>query len=183
MKIHHKRVHGESIAKVESECNNCSSTFEYYESDGRKGEYCSDCVGQWDNGHSADMIESECPQCGRVKEFKPFQYRQRKTDYCRSCWDRTGENNPNWKGGNINYYGEDWKEIREQVRQRDGNICQVCGATEEDFGVKPHVHHIEPVRSFEKANDAHTMSNLIQLCPVCHGKAEGDKIDLKNVKD
>lgn len=42
MKIHHKLAHGESIAKLTSECNVCGAEFQYYES-ARTGALCDEC--------------------------------------------------------------------------------------------------------------------------------------------
>lgn len=93
----------------------------------------------------------------------------------------TGEENPNWKGGHIGYYGDEWSASRREVRERDENVCQICSIDEEDLGFKPHVHHIKPVRSFDNPNNAHTMKNMIQLCPVCHNKAEHGKVKVPEV--
>lgn len=86
-----------------------------------------------------------------------------------------GQNNPMWKeetAGPI-HYGRGWHEQkRETIRERDDRRCQGCGEPEENLPVRLNVHHIRPARSFtdpEKRNDG---SNLISLCPFCHGKAE-----------
>jgi hypothetical protein len=52
-----------------------------------------------------------------------------------------------------------WRDIRTEVLQRDGRICQVCG--KEHSG---QVHHVIP-RSQGGTND---LSNLITLCGRCH---------------
>ena len=53
----------------------------------------------------------------------------------------------------------DWREIRQEVLQRDDRKCQVCG--KEHSG---QVHHVIP-RSQGGTND---LSNLITLCGRCH---------------
>ncbi|MBP7118587.1 HNH endonuclease [Candidatus Woesebacteria bacterium] len=61
-------------------------------------------------------------------------------------------------------YGQGWKKIRQQVRERD-NVCQVCK-------IKPQtelqVHHLIPFRMGGK----NTMENLVGLCRSCHSKIE-----------
>jgi len=69
-----------------------------------------------------------------------------------------------------NDYGPGWDEIRMRVLNRDGQRCQVCGASGEH---KPlHVHHIQPFRSFPDRETANQLQNLITLCPICHKLAE-----------
>lgn len=89
-----------------------------------------------------------------------------------------GEDSPLWTGGYEQYYGKTWSRMRDRVRNRDDNVCQLCGIGEEENGRKPDVHHIEPVRLFEDPNDAHFMENMIQLCRSCHKKVEFGVISL-----
>jgi len=70
----------------------------------------------------------------------------------------------NWQG--FDSYGEDWSEIREQVRQRDGNRCRICN---ESGPVE--VHHLRKHQPGQK----HDPSKLITLCPDCHRKARNPK--------
>ena len=81
------------------------------------------------------------------------------------------------------YYGPNWiSQKRPQIQSRDNNSCRVCkthSTNIDEYSV--HVHHIKPAREFgahdpdvdtdyEKMNDP---SNLICLCPSCHGQLEG----------
>lgn len=77
---------------------------------------------------------------------------------------RTGDKNPNWRGGGSYWRGKGWRRICKVVRDRDNHTCQDCGAAE--IKCKHHVHHISPWR------DTHDNSlvNLVTLCPRCHGK-------------
>jgi len=74
----------------------------------------------------------------------------------------SGENAPNWRGGlSLEPYGPGWIEtLREQIRERDGRICQFCDAREDKE--KLHIHHID----YSKTN--HAPGNLIALCRACH---------------
>lgn len=90
----------------------------------------------------------------------------------RSPGVREGEDNPRWLGGHPEYYGSQWPEKREEIRDRDGDVCQRCGDTMAELGIAPDVHHIIPVREFDDPNDAHTKENMIQLCKSCHRYVE-----------
>jgi len=58
-------------------------------------------------------------------------------------------------------YPENWKELSESVKHRDGHKCSDCGAS----GVELHVHHVIPL-SKGGTND---LDNLTTLCRQCHG--------------
>jgi DEAD/DEAH box helicase domain-containing protein len=67
-------------------------------------------------------------------------------------------------------YGSNWNKIREIVRARDGYRCQVCGAPES--GRAHDVHHKTPFRTFESAEQANRLENLVTLCHACHRQVE-----------
>ena len=69
-----------------------------------------------------------------------------------------------------NDYGPDWDEVRQKVLNRDGERCQVCGATGTHQPL--HVHHIQPFRNFTSREAANQLQNLVTLCPTCHRLAE-----------
>lgn len=76
-----------------------------------------------------------------------------------------GENGPNWRGGITSLpYGPEWTPwLRDEIRQRDGNRCSICGKPREE--VLLDIHHID----FDKNNN--DPSNLITLCKKHHGRA------------
>ena len=74
-----------------------------------------------------------------------------------------------WNAGQ-NDYGPDWDSIRKKVLLRDGERCQVCGAS--SLNQHLHVHHIQPFRSYASREVANQLQNLITLCPSCHRLAE-----------
>lgn len=82
--------------------------------------------------------------------------------------DRSGPKNPRWRGGWREDYGHNWKQQKYRARERDDYTCQRCGATREDIGGPPDVHHIVPARTFEDYREANRLGNLISLCPRCH---------------
>ncbi len=59
-------------------------------------------------------------------------------------------------------YSEDWTEIREEIRQRDGQRCTLCGSQD-----RVEIHHIRK----HKRNNEHNPAKLIALCASCHRKA------------
>ena len=60
-------------------------------------------------------------------------------------------------------------DLKEHIRSRDGHICQVCSKTQEENGKALGVHHIDQVKENLQT------SNLISLCPSCHGYTGRDK--------
>jgi len=82
----------------------------------------------------------------------------------------SGENSPVWKGGQLYYYGPNWRQQRRNARYRDKYTCQHCGLTEVQLGKQLDVHHIVPFRKFgpKKYRQANRLRNLISLCPACH---------------
>ena len=73
---------------------------------------------------------------------------------------------PNWQGG-LSYepYSPTFREsLKEEIRKRDGYLCQECFRTQDENGEKLSVHHID----YDKKNCAR--ENLISLCGKCHLK-------------
>jgi transposase len=91
----------------------------------------------------------------------------------RDPMERIKELAPNWKGGYASDYGSNWKRMRNKARKRDNNTCQYCGYEREDGEKHLDVHHIIPLKKFDKPEKANTLNNLITLCRSCHNKWEG----------
>ncbi len=78
------------------------------------------------------------------------------------------EKHPRWRGGiSFEPYGIEFNnQLREEIRERDGHVCQFCGRTSKqnmkDFGCMLHIHHID----YDKNKTI--KSNLITLCKSCH---------------
>lgn len=81
---------------------------------------------------------------------------------------RKGEKNANWRGGIafLPYCPKFNRELKEQVRERDNRICQLCGIKEN--GTKLRVHHVH----YDKPN---CDPDLISLCHSCHAKTNGNR--------
>ena len=71
------------------------------------------------------------------------------------------ENHHAWQGGISNgEYGIEFsKELKENVKTKYKNTCQLCKSTNVDLDI----HHID----YNKTNN--TKNNLIPLCKACHG--------------
>lgn len=82
-----------------------------------------------------------------------------------------GENHPAYKTGeHVNNYGGNWEEQAAKCRSRDGHECVVCGKTQPDR--KLDVHHLVPFRSFDSAEEANRLDNLVSTCRSCHRRVE-----------
>lgn len=79
----------------------------------------------------------------------------------------SGPRNGNWRGGQALSYGPGWREIKEQVRARDG-VCRNCGKAPKQNGRALDVHHLRPYR-FSGDNSP---ENLVALCRSCHMQAD-----------
>jgi 5-methylcytosine-specific restriction endonuclease McrA len=194
MRQHHTRTHGESIAKVELECDGCGQSITRWKSqlDRAEKRYCSsECYhANYDqptgkDAHTWNRKEVECDYCGKPVTRRLSRVKRSENLYCsRECADNdhsdrmSGESNPRWLGGVVDYYGPNWKEQRKKTLDRDNYTCQYCGATRSD-GILS-VHHIQKLRYFKQQYDtpkwwkrANKLSNLVTLCRVCHGQWEG----------
>lgn len=170
--------------KETATCKLCDSAFEYYPSD-KRGVYCADCVDAADGllpenpSEKGERISVECRACSASLEVRPRLLEERTQGvFCsRNChgeWlseNVVGPDHHQWEGGEIDY-GQTWWNIRRQALERDGFECQHCGADRDEIGRNPDVHHVQPVRSFDDPEDAHTMENVITLCRSCHRLAE-----------
>ncbi len=76
------------------------------------------------------------------------------------------ETHSNWQGGkSFEPYPTKWtKMLKESIRERDGQVCQICGNPEPIPGRKLCVHHID----YDKANL--DPDNLISLCAKHHSE-------------
>jgi 5-methylcytosine-specific restriction endonuclease McrA len=182
---------------IEVECANCDEVFLRAPSSIREGrQYCSrDCVKV---GHSKYLtgednplwsrIEVKCNYCGQTLYRQPNHVKKVKNSYCDAqCRGQyvaencTGEDNWNWEGGEVDYYGKNWLRKRREARERDDYCCQYCGMTDkehlEERGTELQVHHIRPIRKFSTKTNANSLENLVTLCWKCHNKWEGIELN------
>jgi len=148
-----------------------------------KGEhnFCNrKCSRAWQGANGivgqSRLITLNCSICGHEFQRQPNQIEKVKNSYCsRDCFYKAhrvsmgGEQNPAWRGGYEPYYGPNWDRQVSLARERDQYRCQRCGIQEQDIHCAMHVHHITPLRDFQRdfrrAND---LVNLVCLCPSCH---------------
>ena len=93
------------------------------------------------------------------------------TEVQKRAISRPGDKNPRWLGG-ISFlpYPSTWtRELKERIRLRDGNRCQLCGVHQDDRVRRLTVHHID----YDKDNVTDT--NLITLCGSCNVKANSNR--------
>lgn len=185
---------GDSGAKEKTSCNECGTEFEYYPSD-KEGQYCSECqkerpwasrdsnirrIQNWDSpAHIGNSQVIECDWCESSIERQLSMINDHNfcCKKCQSKWlseEFTGEGHPNWEE---NYptnksYGKVWRRVRSEALERDDYTCQKCGVDREELDKNPDVHHIQPIRTFENEQEAHTLDNVVSLCPSCHQEEE-----------
>ncbi len=76
-----------------------------------------------------------------------------------------GSGHYRWKGGTAkDIYPDSFYEIRDFIRNRDRNVCQICGKDVSKNSRSGHVHHID---GNKKNSD---QDNLILLCRSCHSR-------------
>lgn len=108
--------------------------------------------------HKRKISESE------MGEKNPFYNKQHSEETLKKI---SGENSVHWKGGiSEQLYSKRFnRKLKNQIRIRDNNICQLCGKTkEENYNRKLSVHHI----NYNKEDLS--VTNLITLCVSCNTK-------------
>lgn len=173
--------------KATAECQTCGDRFEVDAHRADSARYCSlDCYGESERTVDVEDTTVVCEQCGESFEVIPCRVDSaRFCSYdCKGKWrseNVAGENHPCWKGGYEPYYGPNWGRQRRRARHRDQHRCQGCGMTEaehiREYGRKPPVHHLTPIRTFWADGDldheaANRLDNLITLCDGCHQEWE-----------
>ena len=195
VKIHHNKIHGESIAGVEVDCDWCGDKLvrKPYRLEKFDNQFCDkNCKAEYMDEHTegengprwkGGKVDRECEICGETFRTRPT----RDTRFCsRKCHgkftskNQSGEDHPNWNGGKTNYYGPNWKKQRRKARKRDQYCCQVCGRDERDLGRIPSCHHITKLRYFQEKYDepewyqrGNRLDNLMLLCEQHHKEWEG----------
>jgi len=128
--------------------------------------------GNWKGG----PVELVCQWCG--KKFFTGQSRKNIAKYCSVSCSGKGyagknvkEKNGNWKGGvmNLPYSIEFRSSLKNFIRTRDHNTCQLCRKTKVEEGKNLAVHHI----NYDKEDSFEL--NLISLCSSCNGKVNNNK--------
>jgi hypothetical protein len=139
-----------------TDCEWCGEEFE--EQTGNPNRFCS----------------AECRQSAQSVEFSTDEWH---------LSGATGESHPTYTGYD-DYYGSNWVEQRRKALERDGGECAVCGIGREEHqqehGCDLHVHHVEPLATYDSPEDANELPNLITLCRPHHAQYEGIPLEVTN---
>lgn len=142
-------------------------------------------TGEQNPSWNGGKVEVNCSTCGCVLQRKANNVESSERHFCNSeCqgeWlseNNCGKNNPRWSGGGEDY-GPGWNDRkRRSVRKRDDFRCQDpnCEVDQSDhlerYDRRLHVHHIQPISSFEDKREGNQPDNLITLCLDCHNNWE-----------
>lgn len=152
----------------------------------RKRFFCdNDCQGKLleetgetrgpNNGRWKGKEIVACAYCGEQMEVYPARLSEKENhlcdNECRGKWQSkylSGENHPLWEEKAPDSYTGSWRRMRDRIRSRDGNTCQLCGKQRRELSRSPDAHHIQPIKTFDDPENAHTPMNLVQLCTKCH---------------
>jgi len=150
-----------------SNCLVCNKEFEHY---GERVVCSKECLAKYQseqrlNENNPSWIDNKekaiCKRCG-----KEFEYTRRnlhvgqKRVFCSLNCSRNNGNNKEIHdnvGGNHKYVFGFNKKLKNKIKERDNNCCQLCGETK---NLK--IHHIDYNKNNIEEN------NLITLCKKCH---------------
>lgn len=166
--------------RVTLNCSVCGDEFDVPPSHAPNRNCCSrGCMGKvrkskWtgkSNPNYSDYITNICCECGDEFDVKPSASTYRK--HCsQDCYSQSMMVDAK----KFPYDKSEWRKIRSEIILRDDEKCSSCSMTREEhrqtFGVDLHVHHIQPIRTYNDTKNAHSKSNLITLCASCHRKIE-----------
>ncbi len=82
-----------------------------------------------------------------------------------------GEKNPSWLGGiSFEPYDKEFNEVfKRSIRERDNQVCMVCGIHREKLNRILDIHHI----NYNK--ELSIPENCISICHSCHMKTNGNR--------
>lgn len=112
-----------------------------------------------------------------------FVWQKGKKKIQHNPYNKTGKNNPNWKGGiksanRIIKDSEEYKNWRQQVFVRDNWTCQRCNKrSKKNQYIIIHAHHKKPFSVFPELR--FEVDNGETLCKKCHDKEPKGKEILK----
>lgn len=116
----------------------------------------------------------DCKFCSKGCYFIWQKGRERSQEFKDKCKNKSGEHNPNWRGGitpiNLKIrYSKESTEWRKAVFVRDNYTCQKCGTrSSKDKYVRIEAHHIKPFSIYPELR--FNIENGLTLCKACHSK-------------
>ncbi len=114
--------------------------------------------------------------------YESLEVRNKMTESQKNIWkdedyrkEHTGENASNWQGGkSFEIYPQEFnKQLREQIRKRDGYICQLCFISQDEL--KDNLHRLLPIHHIDYDKKNCSEDNLISLCESCHAKTNHNR--------
>ena len=184
VRIHHYGAHGERLPN--RTCQSCGKQF--YD-DEAKRMYCDECdppttpSGQDNPNWKGGKPKKSCDYCSETyRTYRDNRFCSRKC--FRIWWSEKTQNdgNPMWSGGvEVGYTGT-WSKVRRQALERDNHTCQSCGATRDELGQEPDVHHIVTIKEYDDPEQAHRLDNVICLCRSCHRKVEVGDLEIASTQ-
>ena len=142
-------------------CGSCANTLRWSDGSRRRAicySHCLECSGE-----KCPTIYPLCHSCSTKQTYDriPDLRKQRAEQFSKIAKNRTGPKNSRWRGGkSFEPYSHTFnKDLKQMVRERDGEKCRLCSETE-----NLQVHHVD----YDKMND--DAENLVTLCAHHHGK-------------
>lgn len=137
--------------KKEYKCDFCGKRFKDYESNIKlyKNKFCSRrCLGKWTYQEKNNLIIFE-------KNHTPWNKGKK-------CYYQRGENNNNWKGDNVSYFGlHSWLK-RHKFRPKECEFCKKEGKRIEFANIS--------------GNYLRDVDDYFSLCTSCHIKFDRYKL-------
>ena len=134
MRIHHSRVHGESIAYVDRECERCGESFKAKKSDVKRGggRFCSSrCFGK--DNFDGDTLRRECEACGEAFKACKTRVDNGEARYCSyECHHK--QRRANKVSRECAVCGDAFKIKESQLEHRPGRYCSLECAGEAHQG-------------------------------------------------
>lgn len=153
--------------RTTSKCKICDKEFKHY---GERIVCSRECLSvylsqQRLNENNPAWIEDKekatCKRCGKVFEYtRRNLHKGQNVVFCSlNCSRNNGNNKEIQNNIKLDHkYARGFnKGLKDRIKERDGNCCQLCSETED-----LHVHHID----YNKKNNGD--NNLITLCKKCH---------------
>jgi 5-methylcytosine-specific restriction endonuclease McrA len=180
MKVHHSKIHGESIAGELVNCEYCGEELRRSPSDVQNQEnfFCDyDCMSSWQSDNwsgkespRSTLKEVECHVCNDEILRPKWRLDKHEKFLCSEECRGIMMSDLHYEGGYRRDNGKLWKRMKTKTREKYDHSCQKCG---ERCGEIHHdVHHIVPIAEFEDASDANKEENLTLLCRNCHKPVE-----------
>lgn len=138
MKVHHTKLHGESIAGAEYDCDYCGTTYREMKSEIEAYErnFCSqDCYDKYKSdeirGESHpdyDRVQLECDYCGEITEKRPCELEGQDHHFCgQECYTewskKTFAESENTVLVTCETCGAEFYKTRPHARRTDDHFC------------------------------------------------------------